>query len=222
MRKIAIVIMAAILLLGVVACSAVMGFDIHDYVGSYTVQAQTTVEVEGNIMAVFYTIEDEIVLFAVTDATITEVVEEECQGGNCTEVYKWNVESPTVTANGISQAEVNYGLYQYQETPDFFEGVYYLSDLGLTPITYEDLPWSDHIGKLTDIDNTRKKPAEITRRYQGINYSFWCLVTQNVVDQYMAGALEIGDYVVVTFIEEIPDNTEYNVPIVIGKVYESW
>lgn len=97
-----------------------------------------------------------------------------------------------------------------------------LEELNLIPMSSEYLPASEHIGKLTAVNVTQAKPVTITRRYWGENYDVKCLVTESVKQMWLDGDLEIGDFVLVSFIEEIPNTTERKIAIVTDKVYKSW
>lgn len=98
----------------------------------------------------------------------------------------------------------------------------YLADLDLEPITVDDLPKSEHIGRLKAINPAQAKPATVTRRFMGQDYDVACLATQSVKELYQAGDIQIGDYVLVSFIEEIPNTIERHIAIVTDKVYKSW
>jgi len=86
----------------------------------------------------------------------------------------------------------------------------------------DELPRSKHIGKLIAVDTSRKKPATVRRRFLGKNYDVQCLVSDPVKDQYVAGTIQLGDYVAVDFIDEIPNTVERHVAIVAYKVFKSW
>jgi len=88
----------------------------------------------------------------------------------------------------------------------------------------EHLPHSEHIGKLISVNPALAKPATVRRRYLGINHDVNCLVTQNIVNMWTANPkeLNIDDFVLVSFIDETPNETEKNAAIATDKVYESW
>ena len=100
--------------------------------------------------------------------------------------------------------------------------IWHLGELELEHITIDDLPVSEHIGKLIAVNPSLAKPATVRRRFMGENYDVSCLVTQSVAELFQQGDIQIGDYVLVSFIEEIPNETERNVAIVTDKVYKSW
>lgn len=124
------------------------------------------------------------------------------------EVYPWRRIEPKLEWDEEMDMEV--------EVPQ------YMSELDLQPITAADLPHSQHIAKLVDVDPTAVRPATVIRRYLGRNYTVDCLVSQSVKDMYARGDLQVGDYVIVSFIDEIPNTTEFNVCVVVDKVWGSW
>lgn len=97
-----------------------------------------------------------------------------------------------------------------------------VDELNLTPMSADALSVSEHIGKLISVNPTLPKPATVRRRFMGENYDVNCFVEQVALEQYQAETLKIGDFVTVSFIEEIPDTEEKLIPIVRGKVYKSW
>lgn len=109
---------------------------------------------------------------------------------------------------------------QYDESG--IEFPLYLTDLDLQPIVGHYLSSSIHVGKLKAVDVTKAKPVTITRRYLGQDYDVACLVTQSVVELYQSGKIIVGDFVLISFVEEIPNTVEMSVAIVIDKVYKSW
>lgn len=84
------------------------------------------------------------------------------------------------------------------------------------------LPHSQHIGKLIAVDTGLAKPAMVRRWYEGDTYDIQCLVSQSVVDMWIADTLNVNDFVIVSFIEEIPNTTEIDIAVVVDKVYKSW
>jgi len=87
-----------------------------------------------------------------------------------------------------------------------------------------ELPHSEHIGRLIAVNPALGKPATVRRRYLGKDYDIQCLVSQAIVNMWTATPKEvnIGDYVLVSFIEETPNEIERNVAIVTDKVFKSW
>lgn len=76
-------------------------------------------------------------------------------------------------------------------------------------------PRSTHISILTDIDPSKARPAEIKREWEGDDYYYRCFVTQTVRDEYIAGKIEIGDYVLVHF-DDVGEQ------VVTAKIFKSW
>lgn len=86
------------------------------------------------------------------------------------------------------------------------------------------LPISEHIGKLISVNPSQAKPAMVRRRFHGKNYDVNCLVTQNIVNMWTSNPkqLNVDDFVLVSFIEEIPNTEEREIAIVTDKVFKSW
>lgn len=133
---------------------------------------------------------------------------------------KWDVHSEQGTWYGVSKTDVDYDYFRYKKIASDYEGP--VADLNLQPLGGAELPKSQHIGKLTAVNPALAKPATVTRKYMGQLYDVQCLVSQTVVDMWLAGTLQVGDYVVVSYIDENPDTAELSIAIVVDKVYESW
>ncbi|MBA7649961.1 hypothetical protein ES703_57760 [subsurface metagenome] len=76
-------------------------------------------------------------------------------------------------------------------------------------------PLSTHISIIDAIDTARARPVRVKRVWNGGDYFHDCLVTESVKDQYLAGNVEVGDYVIVHF-DDIGEQ------IVTAKVFKSW
>lgn len=111
-------------------------------------------------------------------------------------------------------------VWEYDE--EGIELPVYIDDLMLEPMDSNDLPHSEHIGKLISVNPSLSKPATVRRRFHGVNYDVQCLVSQTAVSQFQNNELEIGDFVKVSFVSEIPDTEEINVAILEYKIYKSW
>jgi len=61
------------------------------------------------------------------------------------------------------------------------------------------------------------KPMRVKRTWNGREYTVDCFVTEAVKDQYLAGDIAVGDFVLVHFLEAEPEKA-----IVIAKVYKTW
>jgi len=76
-------------------------------------------------------------------------------------------------------------------------------------------PHSTHISVLTAVDVSKARPAQVKRKWEGKDYYYDCFVTETVKDQYQAGNIQVGDYVLVHF-DDIGEQ------IVTAKVFKSW
>jgi hypothetical protein len=97
-----------------------------------------------------------------------------------------------------------------------------IEDLNLIPMSAEYLPHSEHIAKLVAVNATETKPATVMRRYWGENYTVNCLVTDTIKQMWLDEKLKVGDYVLVSFLEENPDTYERHIAIVTEKIFKSW
>lgn len=76
-------------------------------------------------------------------------------------------------------------------------------------------PISTHVSILTAVDVSKPRPAQVKRKWEGEDYYYDCFVTETVKDQYQAGDIQIGDYVLVHF-DDIGEQ------VVTAKVFKSW
>jgi len=215
-----LVIVAAVLSLGILASCAVAG--------SAGLQPQITQDMvieamsyhpaaPGGMIVFWETNTGEFIKSYDMDAYIVD-------NGGLWDVYRSDGQLLT---RGLNQTITSYGYFQYQrividEDENFNPIPIYIDDLDLQPITGEDLPHSQHIGKLVAVDASKAKPATVTRKWHGMTFNISCLVSQAVVDMWMADTLNVGDFVIVSFIDEHPNETERNLAIVVDKVYDSW
>ncbi len=81
-------------------------------------------------------------------------------------------------------------------------------------IKLPDPPTSTHISTLVSIDVGRARPAKVKRVWEDRDYFYDCFVTENVKDQYVAGDIKVGDYLLILF--------ESGEQIVTAKVFKSW
>ena len=205
MRNRVLTILGTVLLVFTVAC------------GSFTPAMWSSIALasevptdDSGIMIVFYTIDNDLYRFW-CDLT-ADIID----NGDGT----WDVYSPQVVAKGVNQAVIDYDYYHYEPIPHGYNGT--VAALNLPPPTADDLPHSQHIGKLVNVNPALPRPATVTRKWHGMTFDIQCLVSQTVVDMWIADTLNIGDFVVVSFIDEIPDSEEVNLAIVVDKVYDSW
>lgn len=81
--------------------------------------------------------------------------------------------------------------------------------------TKEEPPRSTHISTIDTIDTAKVRPVRIKWVWEGMDYFYDCFVTESVKDQYVAGDVKVGDYVIVHF-DDIGEQ------IVTAKVFKSW
>ncbi len=81
--------------------------------------------------------------------------------------------------------------------------------------SYPTPPISTYISTIEAIDPTKPRPAKIKRVWLGHDYLYDCLVSESIKDQYLAGDVGVGDYVVVHF-DDVGEQ------VVVAKVFESW
>lgn len=93
---------------------------------------------------------------------------------------------------------------------------------GQLPYAYEEPtlpepepPCSTHISTIDAIDTGKARPVRIKRVWEGRDYFYDCLVTESVKDQYVAGDVKVGDYVIIHF-DDIGEQ------VVTAKVFKSW
>ena len=80
-----------------------------------------------------------------------------------------------------------------------------------------DAPTSPHWAQIESFSPSEVKPLTVTRNWRGHTITLDCYVTQDVVDNYQAGNLAVGDFVLVDFVDGDLDQ-----PLAITKIYESW
>lgn len=81
--------------------------------------------------------------------------------------------------------------------------------------TIPEPPRSTHISTLESVTIEATRPARIKRVWNRNDYYYTCFVTQTVKNEYQAGNIQIGDYVLVHF-DDIGEQ------VVTAKVYKSW
>lgn len=88
-------------------------------------------------------------------------------------------------------------------------------------------PLSTHPARIDAVNPGAVKPATVTRIFlteggfttlwNGKEYQYDCYVTQNIVDEWQAGKIAVGDFVLIHYLEG--DITK---PILTHKIYHSW
>jgi len=61
------------------------------------------------------------------------------------------------------------------------------------------------------------KPATVRRNWEGVDYMLDCYITQHVRDEWLAGHIAIGDYVLVEYLDQNPDKAG-----IIAKIVKTW
>lgn len=83
------------------------------------------------------------------------------------------------------------------------------------PLPEPEPPLSTHISIIDAIDTSKARPVRIKRVWEGKDYFYDCFATESVKDQYLAGDVVVGDYVIVHY-DDIGEQ------VVTGKVFKSW
>lgn len=88
-------------------------------------------------------------------------------------------------------------------------------------------PLSTHPARLDNINPGALKPATVTRIFltedgfttlwNGKEWHYDCYVTQSVVDEWQAGDIVAGDFVLVHFLE-----SDVSKPLITHKIFRSW
>lgn len=95
--------------------------------------------------------------------------------------------------------------------------------IGALPCAYEEPDvstetepsQSTHIAQLVSIDVGKARPAKVKQVWEEREYFHDCFVTETIKEMYVAGNIQIGDYVLVFF----DDRGEQ---LVTEKIYKSW
>ncbi len=78
-------------------------------------------------------------------------------------------------------------------------------------------PLCTHWAVIDSFDIGQVKPMRVRRTWKGVEYTVNCYVTDGIKDQYQAGDIAVGDYVLVEFLEDDADKA-----IVFAKVFKTW
>ncbi len=110
--------------------------------------------------------------------------------------------------------------------PPALQGIISESDL---PMAYEEPepvepvepeptpPLCTHWAKVDSFNQAEEKPMRVRRTWNSREYTVDCYVTENIKDQYQAGDVAVGDFVLVEFLEDSADKA-----VVFAKVLETW
>lgn len=78
-------------------------------------------------------------------------------------------------------------------------------------------PLCTHWAVIDSINLGSEKPVRVKRTWEGMEYTVNCYATESVKDQYQAGNIVVGDYVMVEFLDDDPDRA-----VVFAKVFKTW
>ena len=70
---------------------------------------------------------------------------------------------------------------------------------------------------LDSVNVTAVKPATVRRNWNGTDYMLDCYITQHVKDEWLAGNIAIGDYVLVEYLDQDPNKAG-----VVAKIVKTW
>jgi len=70
---------------------------------------------------------------------------------------------------------------------------------------------------LDSVNVTAVKPATVRRTWEGTDYVLDCYITQHVKDEWLAGNIAIGDYVLIEYLDQDPDKAG-----VVAKIVKTW
>ena len=71
--------------------------------------------------------------------------------------------------------------------------------------------------KVKGFNAAATKPLTVERTHRGTTYTIECYVTTQVKDGYQAGTLNVGDYVIISFIDGDPEKA-----CAILKAHKTW
>jgi len=95
-------------------------------------------------------------------------------------------------------------------------------ELNLVHFTPDNLPHSQFVGKLIAVNLSAIKPATVRRVFYGETYDVNCLVGENAAQLWISGKLLVDDFVIVSYITEVPFGTKVNLPILVDKINKTW
>ena len=80
-------------------------------------------------------------------------------------------------------------------------------------VRYGRIYWA----KAKGFNASSERPLTVERTYRGTTYTIDCYVTTQIKDEYQAGTLTIGDYVIISFIDGDPEKA-----CAILKAHKTW
>ncbi|MBA7658257.1 hypothetical protein ES703_66206 [subsurface metagenome] len=94
----------------------------------------------------------------------------------------------------------------------------------MLPCTFEEPappepmpPLCTHWARIDSFHPGEVRPMRVKRTWNEKEYTVDCFVTQTIKDQYLAGDVAVGDFVLVHFLEDDADRA-----VVIAKVFKTW
>jgi len=84
-------------------------------------------------------------------------------------------------------------------------------------ITCENLPCSIHFCVLKSVNIGNARPATVAREHGDLECDIDCFITESIKDQYQAGDIQVGDYMLMAY-----DNLQPDKPVLVAKIFKSW
>lgn len=112
---------------------------------------------------------------------------------------------------------VNVPMIWDEGLQDWVEAICTVEDLDLREMEATDLPCSQHLSLIKEIDVQAARPVTVVRKAFGKLFDISCVITEDIKTQYLAGKIDVGDIVIVTYCEERAEDA-----IVTSKVFKSW
>ena len=136
------------------------------------------------------------------------------------ELYTLIAENETIATENRSRTEAAQTTYQEARAP--YELILSEKQVELNALTATiDIPLNvlenSTYAIVEDFDAGGEKPLKVQRTVNEVPYSIWCYVTEDVKEAYVGGSLQIGDVVIVIFVDR-----DINKPLVQQKVFKSW
>lgn len=122
-----------------------------------------------------------------------------------------NPEVRKVIQDTTAEEDVNLTAVALQVRDPLQEEIDSLSQLGpeLEP------PVSTYSASIEAIDPSKVRPVSVKRMWRNKAYHYDCFVTETVKDQYLAGKIAVGDYVLVHY-------DDMGEQVVVAKIFKSW
>jgi len=86
-----------------------------------------------------------------------------------------------------------------------------------SPPSPPQMPTSDHYAIIISYTPNIEKPLKVKRIFSGYEFIFDCYISQNIKDEFLAGHINIGDIILVTFVDE-----DVNKALAVSKILKTW